>query len=102
MFNRGGGRKLDDIWIYFKKSVTFGKTGCRATCISCNKEMQGLVKRMKDHFEACQGNGESAVVGSSQPTAPVASSQPTTPLEPATKKWKFSESVGNYFTKTTE
>ena len=102
MFNRGGGRKQDDIWRYFKKSVTFGKTGCRATCISCNKEMQGLVKRMKDHFEACQGNGDSAVVGSSQPTAPVASSQPTAPLEPATKKRKFSESVGNYFTKTTE
>ena len=130
MSNRGGGRKQDDIWAYFKKSVTPGKTGSRATCRSCNKEIQGLVKRMKDHFEVCEGNKNRASVGgcsqptlvfSSQPTAPVDSlepiSPPPTPAEQmrpvfsfssegsvpkSTKKQKISESVAKYFTKTTE
>ncbi|EMP28265.1 hypothetical protein UY3_14638 [Chelonia mydas] len=36
-----------------------GKTDMRAKCKQCNKEMQGLVSRMKQHHEKCSFSGGS-------------------------------------------
>ena len=47
------GRKQDSIWFYFERLVVPGKTGCRAKCKSCSKDMQGLVTRMKQHHQLC-------------------------------------------------
>lgn len=47
------GRKQDAVWLYFDKTVTPGKPGCRAACKKCGKHMQGLVKRMKQHQNDC-------------------------------------------------
>lgn len=54
--SRSGGRKKDPIWQYFieKSNSSDGKTGSRATCKKCKVELQGIVKRMKRHWEACQ------------------------------------------------
>ena len=43
------GRNPDDIWKKFHK-IKHGK-GFKAKCISCGKESQGLVARMKQHYE---------------------------------------------------
>ena len=53
---RGSGRKKDLIWQFFKEKSgkAEGKPGCRATCKKCNLEMQGLVERMKKHWEKCK------------------------------------------------
>lgn len=48
------GRKKDPIWIYFKElPVVPGKSGLRATCKKCNKELQGIVSRLKAHHKKC-------------------------------------------------
>ena len=47
------GRKEDSIWQYFHKSVTPGKAGCRATCRSCPKEVQGIPSRLRLHLTQC-------------------------------------------------
>lgn len=51
-----GGRKKDPIWQYFieKSNKSNGKTGSRATCKKCKFELQGIVARMKTHWEVCQ------------------------------------------------
>lgn len=53
---RRSGRKKDLIWQFFKEKSgkAEGKPGCRATCKKCNLEMQGLVARMKKHWEKCK------------------------------------------------
>ena len=48
------GRKQDWLWLYFDKIKVLGKAGCRATCKKCGKVMQGLVARMKQHFDSCK------------------------------------------------
>lgn len=54
--SRSGGRKKDPIWQYFieKSNKSDGKTGSRATCKKCKFELQGIVERMKKHWEVCQ------------------------------------------------
>ena len=47
------GRKQDNSWQYFNKTVTPGITGCKATCKFCNKTMQGIPSRMKEHLPKC-------------------------------------------------
>jgi transcription termination factor NusB len=49
------GRKKDGIWQHFVEITNKfkGKTGCRAMCKLCEKEMQGLVQRLKQHREKC-------------------------------------------------
>ena len=44
------GRRHDNIWLYFHKTKLPGKTGCRAKCKGCGKEIQGLVARMRQHY----------------------------------------------------
>lgn len=47
------GRKRDPIWLYFKEKFEVGKKGSRAICKKCEKEMQGLVARLKNHLSIC-------------------------------------------------
>ena len=51
--NRGGGRKQDPVWLHYEQAVVPGKTGCRATCKYCKKEMMGIVARMRTHLSQC-------------------------------------------------
>ena len=46
-------RQLDSVWKHFEKVVQIGKTGCRAKCKRCSKDIQGIVARMKYHMEIC-------------------------------------------------
>lgn len=44
------GRKRDSIWEHFiELPKVIGKTGIRAKCRYCDKELQGLVARLKLH-----------------------------------------------------
>jgi hypothetical protein len=47
------GRKPDAIWDEFSKLKIAGKQGSRAVCKRCNHELQGIVDRMKKHYELC-------------------------------------------------
>ncbi|XP_073499018.1 uncharacterized protein [Phyllobates terribilis] len=48
------GRKRDPVWEYFNEAPSpIGKAGMRSKCKRCNKEMQGLVARMRQHHEKC-------------------------------------------------
>ena len=47
------GRKCDMVWNYIECLAQEGKTGKRARCKSCGYECQGLVKRMKKHYDRC-------------------------------------------------
>ncbi|XP_073535074.1 uncharacterized protein [Phyllobates terribilis] len=48
------GHKRDPVWEYFNETPSpIGKAGMRAKCKRCNKEMQGLVARMRQHHEKC-------------------------------------------------
>lgn len=48
------GRKRDPIWNYFEElPKVLGKTGVRAKCIYCHTEYQGLVARLKKHYDKC-------------------------------------------------
>lgn len=50
------GRKRDPIWNFYNEIPHApGKTGSRARCKDCGTEMQGLVARMKDHRQKCEG-----------------------------------------------
>lgn len=48
-----GGRQKNSIWRYLEEKKSFGKSGSRATCSKCNKEMQGLVQRLNQHYRIC-------------------------------------------------
>jgi len=51
---RKAGRSKDGIWQEFDElPSTSGKSGCRAKCKACGKELQGLVQRMKSHIQQC-------------------------------------------------
>lgn len=68
------GRKEDNIWQYFVKQTIVGKLGCRAVCKKCGKNIQGLVERLKTHWETCKNKNcsnnnddESENINESQP-----------------------------------
>jgi len=46
-------RNEDSVWLYFDQIKVVGKAGCRTTCKKCGKEMQGLVARMRQHYDSC-------------------------------------------------
>lgn len=52
------GRKEDSIWQFYIKKTERNKLGCRAVCKKCNKEIQGLVQRLKAHHEICNKQQE--------------------------------------------
>ncbi|XP_065454017.1 uncharacterized protein LOC135983963 [Chrysemys picta bellii] len=46
------GHKRDPVWEYLNEvPLPVGRTGMHAKCKQCNKEMQGLVARIKQHHE---------------------------------------------------
>ena len=46
------GRRQDSIWNDFNiVAGNPGKPGCRVSCKMCDKEMAGLVARMRKHFD---------------------------------------------------
>lgn len=46
--------KEDDIWQLVIKTKVTGKLGYWAVCKKCNKEMQELVDRFKNHWKNCK------------------------------------------------
>ena len=38
----GSGRKFDQVWLHFNRQTEPGKTGSRAICKKCGKDIQGL------------------------------------------------------------
>lgn len=52
------GRKENSIWQFYIKTTDPNKLGCRATCKNCKKEIQGIVKRLKDHHDFCNKQQE--------------------------------------------
>lgn len=57
------GRKEDYIWQFFIKITDAKKTGCRAVCKKCKKEIQGIVQRMKIHHQICEEQAEQLLTG---------------------------------------
>lgn len=47
-------RKLN-IWKYFEETKKVGNSGKWAKCKKCKKEMQGIPKRLNDHYVKCSG-----------------------------------------------
>ena len=58
------GRNPDDIWKKYKK-IKAGK-GFKAKCLKCGRESQGLVARMKLHYEKCitgiEDDGDDSII----------------------------------------
>lgn len=52
------GRKSNVLWEHFKRVPNANKTGWRAICNSCQVELQGVLDRMKKHFEQCRSRGD--------------------------------------------
>lgn len=50
------GRPKDKIWSHFQ-NIPGGKSR-RVKCINCNKELSGLVKRMKKHLDTCENRSD--------------------------------------------
>lgn len=48
-----GGRGRDGIWQHYTEMRTIGKTGSRAECKKCKKQIQGIVSRLKTHHNEC-------------------------------------------------
>ena len=91
-----GGRKQDSIWLQFERVIVPGKSGCRAICKSCNKEMMGIVSRMKDHYNQC--NNINPVV----PACPEPIEKPFPWMAKMPKKEASkSSSLSTFLTKTT-
>ena len=44
------GRRLDTIWIYYKKISVGNQKLEKVKCLKCNKEVTALVARMKKHL----------------------------------------------------
>lgn len=47
------GRKKDLIWLSFEEIRNTSRKGLRAKCKHCGHEIEGQVKRMKDHLGKC-------------------------------------------------
>lgn len=46
-------RIKDPIWNHFSCKIKGGNSGKWAVCKLCEKEMQGIPKRMEKHYELC-------------------------------------------------
>ena len=52
------GRKQDPIRIHFDRFETPGISVWKAKCTLCQKEMQGVVNRLKQHYAICSSNSQ--------------------------------------------
>lgn len=64
-----GGRQKDNIWIHFVESKTIGKSGSRAKCKRCDKELQGIPLRMKAHYDQCIQSQSTAIASTDLETS---------------------------------
>ena len=63
------GRKADPIWYHFEKLTSKTATGCRAKCKNCGFELQGLVQRMKKHYDKCTASNDDVTLEPEQSIA---------------------------------
>lgn len=52
------GRRSDSVWDNFKRIPNSNKTGFRAICNYCKKELQGVLVRMRKHLSECQDEND--------------------------------------------
>ena len=52
------GRKQDPIWIDCDRFEIPGLSVWKAKCTLCQKEMQGVVNRLKQHYAVCSSNSQ--------------------------------------------
>ncbi|XP_047538459.1 uncharacterized protein LOC125072033 [Vanessa atalanta] len=71
-------REKDPVWSYFSCTKT-KNTGLWARCKKCNKEMQGIINRMKSHVKVCQPQVK-ITEPDSQPSTSSSSVQPQSQL----------------------
>ena len=103
MSNRGGGRKPDPVWLHYERIVTPGKTGTKATCKYCRKQMQGIVDRMKSHINQCSSKDPvTETPACSLRALPTTESDPVSdPTTPPNKKLKFIGDMKSFVKTTT-
>ena len=65
------GRKQDKIWDLFEKKSIVGKNYYIAKCRKCEKEIAGIVDRMRKHAEGCKDADNTAVVDDGAGTSAV-------------------------------
>lgn len=53
---KSAGRKTVKLWDDFRRVPNSNRTGFRALCKHCQKEIQGVLDRMRNHLEICQQN----------------------------------------------
>ena len=96
------GRKQDAVWLNFDRvRPTSGKSGFRAKCKDCGKEMQGLVARLKQHRGACLTKIiELDASNSSNMDLPTNSTLPPSPPESKQKIKSNANSTSNFVVKT--
>lgn len=76
-YNQLAGRKKDAVWFYFDEKKSACGRFNKAACKSCNKELMGIVARMKRHLETCVAekdlnqNMDAEEVGGGAPRAQV-------------------------------
>ncbi|MCP4393329.1 MAG: hypothetical protein GY804_03535 [Alphaproteobacteria bacterium] len=107
--NRGGGRKPDLLLLHYDRVVAPNKTGTKATCKYCKKDMIGIPDRMKIHMSQCPAKAGATEVHMSPPTyslrlLPTLSSEPVPlpgPTIPPTKKHKPLNDIRNFVRSTT-
>lgn len=109
------GRKKDSIWNHFVQREVPGKTGFRAECKKCKKEIVGLVARMKIHFDSCASGGAVDYQDGDDPSQLEKEAEVTIEIEPrkrpssdvftnanSNKKHATTPSLNNYFVKTSK
>lgn len=96
------GRKQDAVWLNFDRvRPTSGKSGFRAKCKDCGKEMQGLVARLKQHHGACHAKIiELDTLNSSNMDLPKNSTLPPPPPESKQNIQNNANSMSNFVVKT--
>jgi len=101
------GRKLDAVWVFFERDVTF-KCNPKAVCKGCGTKLQACVDRMMRHADQCaclvtKGLKLPKVEEStsSQIQPPVALSNPFL-QEPAKKKQCLQTSLNVFHTSTSD
>ena len=89
VFIHNAWKEKEGVWFYFEKTVVPGKTGCKASRRACDKTIQGLVPRMKQHHEGYVGapnTGDTTNTSDSEISLPSPRKQATPPTPILAKK----------------
>ena len=104
------GRKQDPIWIHFDRFEIPGLSGWKAKCTLCQKEMQGVVNRLKQHYAVCSSNSQDLSIE----TMELSQENPPNDLfgeaqtfgnmsrQVISKKRKICNTISDYMVKTTK